>query len=192
MNPLVFCPCTLWPQFGTVTSVPLRQRIAEPLRSVRRQDARVRAAHQQHRQVECARILQRDVLLRPAAAHDAQPARIRIALADELAVRPLQHVVFHGALDVLARAVRIVLLHVAHEVLQVVELLVVAHEAGDHRAAAIRHLGTDIDDHQRAQQRRIAPRQQHRIAPAHRVAHQDRAARSPSAAMNASASSDIS
>ncbi len=99
---------------------------------------------------------------------------IGVAFADELAVCPLQHVVLHGALDVLARAVGIAFLHVAHEMLQIVELLVVADEPGDDSAAAIRQLRPDIDDHQRAQQRLVASRQQHRVAPAHRVTHQDR------------------
>ena len=82
--------------------------------------------------------------------------------------------------------------HIAHEMFQVVELLVVLHEPGDRRAAFVGQFRPDIDDHQRAQRTTELRRsQQHRVAAAHRVADQDRLSK-PIAAMNASASSDIS
>ena len=64
-----------------------------------------------------------------------------VVLADELAVGALEHVVFDRPLDVLSLAVGIVGDDVVDELLEIVELAVVANEIADCPAARRIHFG---------------------------------------------------
>ena len=64
-----------------------------------------------------------------------------VVLADELAVGALEHVVFDRPLDVLSLAVGIVGDDVVDELLEIVELAVVANEIADCPATRRIHFG---------------------------------------------------